>query len=154
MNTIHTLVIASGNPLRGDDAIGPAAAEIVKSWQTPGVKVLSVHQLVPELIDEMNEVERVLFIDAASYTGDQAFTACVVEPKQSRRFFGHHDTPANLLALSRDLDARAPEAWLVTISADSFDHGDVITPLAEGNLREAVEWIRAFLAEPSCTKSA
>ena len=149
MKTSHTLVIACGNSLRGDDAVGPAAAEFVKAWQTPGLMVLSVHQLVPELIDEMKEVERVLFIDAAPYTAGQAFTASIVAPKQSRRFFGHHDTPANLLALLRDLDGRTPEAWLVTISAASFDHGDGITEIAEKNTHEAVEWIRVFLAETS-----
>ena len=152
MNSVHTLVIACGNPLRGDDAVGSAAADMVESWQTPGVKVLSVHQLVPELIDEMKEVRRVLFVDAGTKTNDSKFDTCVVEPKQSRRFFGHNDTPANLLAILRDLDGRIPEARLLAISAYSFGHGDELTETAQANLHAAIEWIREFLAEPPCTK--
>ena len=153
MNTIHTLVIACGNPLRGDDGVGPAAAEIVNSWQTPGVKVLSVHQFVPELIDEMKQVKRVLFIDADANTETSAFRTRVVEPKKSRRSFGHYETPANLLAMVRDLEGRTPEAWLVSISAHSFDHGEALTEDTQHHLHAALVWIRAFLAETLCTKS-
>jgi hydrogenase maturation protease len=152
MNPIHTLVIACGNLLRGDDAVGSTAAEIVESWQTPGVKVLSVHQLVPELIDEMKDVRRVLFIDAGTKTNDRKFDTCVVEPKHSRRFFGHYDSPANLLALLCELDGRVPEARLLAISGCSFGHGDELTETAQDNLHAAVEWIREFLGEPPCTK--
>jgi hydrogenase maturation protease len=153
MHPVHTLVIACGNSLRGDDGVGHAAADIVKSWQTPGVKVLSVHQLVPELIDEMKEVQRVLFIDAGTNNADRAFEHCNIEPKQSRRFFGHHDTPANLLALLRELDGRAPEARLLSISACSFDHDDGLTAVAGDNVHAAIEWIGKFLSEPLCMKS-
>ena len=152
MNTMHTLVVASGNRLRGDDAVGPAGADIVKSWQTPGVEVLAVHQLAPELIDEMKRVERVLFIDAGMNL-DSAFQTSIVEPKQSRRFFGHHETPANLLALLHALEGRAPKAWLVSISALSFDHGEELTKNAQNHLQAALVWIRDFLAEPICTKT-
>jgi hydrogenase maturation protease len=148
MNTIHTLVIACGNPLRGDDALGRAAAEIMQSWQTPGVKVLSVHQLVPELIDEMKPVQRVLFIDAGFPTNDQAFEACVVEPKKSRRSLGHHETPANLMAVLRELEGQAPKAWLMSISSLTFDHADEISEGAQVHLQAALAWVRAFLAEP------
>ena len=152
MNSVHTLIIACGNPLRGDDAVGSAAAEIVNSWQMPGVKVLVVHQLVPELIDEMMEARRVLFIDAGPKTNDRTFDTCVVEPKQSRRFFGHFETPANLLALLYELDGRIPEAHVLAISADSFSHGDELSETAQGNLHAAIEWIREFLAEQPCSK--
>lgn len=149
---IQTLVIACGNPLRGDDGVGPAAADIVKSWQLPGTKVLAVHQLVPELIDELKSVQRALFIDAGT-NFEGAFQAGVIQPKKSRRFFGHHETPANLLALMHELEARAPDAWQVSISALSFDHGDQMTRKAQDHLHAALGWIRDFLAEPSCTKS-
>ena len=150
---VQTLVIACGNPLRGDDGVGPAAADIVKSWQMPGTRVLAVHQLVPELIGEMNGVQRVLFIDAGTNI-EGAFQAGVVQPKKSRRFFGHHETPANLLALMHELEGRAPNAWQVSISARSFDHSEKMTRQAQEHLNAALGWIRDFLAEPSCTKSA
>jgi hydrogenase maturation protease len=154
MKTVHTLVIACGNPLRGDDAVGPAAAEIVKSWQTPGVKVQSVHQLVPELIVDMQHVRRVLFIDAATNADDGPFQSAVVEPKKSSRFFGHYETAANLLALLHELGGATPDARLVSISALSFDHGMALTASAKRNMQAALVWIRGWLAEALCTKSA
>ena len=154
MNEVHTLVIACGNPLRGDDAVGPRAADIVKSWDAPGVKVLVVHQLVPELIGEMKQVERVLFIDAGTNAGEGAFQSRIVEPKKSSRLLGHHETPANLLAMLRDLEGRVPQAWLVTISAVSFHHGAEVTEEARNRLQRALAWIGAFLGtERSCMKS-
>ena len=154
MNTVHTLVIACGNPLRGDDAVGPTAADIVRSWQTPGVKVLTVHQLVPELIVDMQQVRRVLFIDAATNADDRAFQSGAVEAKKSRRFFGHHETAANLLALLHELGGPTTDARLVSISALSFDHGKELTASAKRNMEAALVWIRAWLAGASCTKSA
>jgi hydrogenase maturation protease len=154
MNTVHTLVIACGNPLRGDDAVGPTAADIVRSWQTPGVKVLTVHQFVPELIDEMQQVRRVLFIDAATNADDSTFQNGIVEAKKSRRFFGHYETAANLLALLHELGGRTPDAQLVSISAHSFDHGKELTESAKSNMQAALVWIRGWLAEALCTKSA
>ncbi len=146
MSAVHTLVIAYGNPLRGDDGVGFAAADIVASWQMPGVKVCALHQLVPELIEEMKQAERILFIDAAMDIADGPFESRIVEPAQARRVLGHHETPANLLALLRELEGRAPEAWLVTIAACSFDHGAEMTDRVQDNLRSALVWIRVFLS--------
>jgi hydrogenase maturation protease len=154
MNTVHTLVIACGNPLRGDDAVGPTAADIVSSWEAPGVKVLTVHQLVPELIDEMQQVQRVLFIDAATNADDGPFQSTVVEPMKSSRFFGHYETAANLLALLHELGGPTPDAWLVSISALSFDHGMALTVSVKCNMHTALVWIRGWLAEASCMKLA
>jgi hydrogenase maturation protease len=143
----HTLVIGYGNPLRGDDGIGPRVAEIVESWKIPGVKVLTRRQLVPELIDEIKGVQRVLFVDAAMDPHSDGYTADRAEPHKSRRPLGHHETPGNLLALARDLEQAAPDAWLVTISALALEHGEAISEIAEDNIKRALVWIRAWLAE-------
>ena len=146
MAEIHTLIIACGNRLRGDDAVGPAAADVVEQWRLPGVHVLIVHQLTPELIDEMKLVERVLFVDAAISTGEYPFVICAVAPRKSRRALGHHETPENLLALLGELEGRATEAWLLKISACSFEHVDVLTAKAEDNVKAALAWIGAWVA--------
>jgi hydrogenase maturation protease len=141
----QTLVIAYGNRLRGDDGVGPATGDTIQSWQLPGVKVLIVPQLLPELVDEMTDADRILFVDAVSNADDRAYASILVEPRKTRRALGHHDTPTNLMALLRDLEGRAPEAWLLTISACSFDHGEQITGIAAGNMQAALAWIRRWL---------
>ena len=146
MTETHTLVIAYGNRLRGDDGVGPAAADIVAQWQLHGVKVRIVHQLTPELADEMKSVERVLFVDAALSAGECPFASRAVTPNKSRRPLAHHETPASLLALLCELEGRAPQAWLLTISAYSFDHGAPLSAEAEDNLQAALAWMRAWVA--------
>jgi hydrogenase maturation protease len=148
------LIIAYGNRLRGDDGVGPAAGDVVRSWQLPGVNVLTVRQLLPELIEEMTDAARILFVDAAINPRDRPFAISVVEPGKSRRPWSHYHTPANLLALLSDLEDRTPEAWLLTISAISFDHGEQLTEIALDNVRTAVAWIHNWLAEQTGTKRA
>jgi hydrogenase maturation protease len=143
MTRTDTLVIACGNPLRGDDALGPAAAEIVASWQVPGVKVCVVHQLVPELIEEMKQVQRVYFLDAAHSRFEGGFHVGIVEPRKSSRNFDHHESAANLLALLQHLEGAAPTAWLVSITAIAFEYGAPISDEAQNHLHAALDWMRA-----------
>jgi hydrogenase maturation protease len=142
---MHTLVIGFGNILRGDDGVGVAAAEAVNAWHLDGVKVLTCQQLTPELVAELAHARRVLFIDATLSAGDYPFTSAVVIAKPSRGPLGHHETPANLLALTRELEGTAPVAWLVTIRADTFEHGSALSPNAQTHLIAALDWIRAWL---------
>jgi hydrogenase maturation protease len=149
MNT-HTLIIGYGNPLRGDDGVGPAAADVVRSWDVPGVHVVTCQQLVPELIEEMKAVKRVLFIDAKADIEEPAFTARIVEPTKTRLSLGHHQTPANLLAILRELEGYRPQAWLITIAVESFDHGDAMTSTARANMNAALAWMHQWLrCQPS-----
>jgi hydrogenase maturation protease len=149
-----TLVIAYGNPLRGDDGVGPAAGEVIERWQLPHVQVRIVPQLVPELIDDIAHAGRVLFIDAADRPRGARFIHGIVGARRSPGPLGHHETPANLLALLHDLEGRTPEAWLLTISASSFAHGESITPRTADNLQAALAWVRHWIAEPSGAKPA
>ncbi|MFM7313194.1 MAG: hypothetical protein ACKO0M_08520 [Cyanobium sp.] len=59
----QALVIGIGNRLRGDDGVGFWLAERAEGLQLP-VKVKAVHQLTPELVDDLAGAARVLFIDA------------------------------------------------------------------------------------------
>jgi hydrogenase maturation protease len=151
---IDTLVIAYGNALRGDDGLAHAAAELVVAWQIPGVRVLMVHQLTPELIEQMKHADRVLFMDAELGAGAEPFEVRDLEPKKSRNLFGHHESPENLLALLHHLEHRLPQARLLTVRALSIDHGEGLTSAATFSLNKAMAWIHGFLMEKSCTKSA
>ena len=151
---MHTLVIACGNTLRGDDGVGHRAADHIIAWQWPDVHVRKVHQLVPELIEEIQHASRVLFIDAAVLPCDAAFQVDNVQPSKSRRTLGHHETAANLLAMLCELREIAPPAWLLTIRANSFTHGEGLSERTKQDLNDSLVWLREFLAEPTCTKSA
>lgn len=151
---IDTLVIACGNRLRGDDGVAPVAAEMVSAWEAPGVRVTIVHQLTPELIEEIEQAGRVVFMDAATDIGDAAMAVRKLQPRKTRSLFGHQEAPENLLALMAMLEKRVPEAWLVSIHALSFSHGDFLTDETQRCLIEAIAWLRRFLLEQVCTRSA
>jgi hydrogenase maturation protease len=151
MADFQTLVIAYGNCLRGDDGVGPAMGEIIKSWQIPGVKVLIERQLIPELIAEMKQAESILFIDAGLNLGDRALVCRPLSRQGSIGNWGHHLDPEALLKLLHDLESRTPSAWQLTISAFSFDHGEQLTPSASANLQVTVPWVRKWLKEMTCS---
>ncbi|MCU0764787.1 MAG: hypothetical protein MUF32_01875, partial [Burkholderiaceae bacterium] len=58
----RTLVIGYGSPIRGDDAVGPLAAEALSARPLPpGVTVLARHVLTAELAEDLAAAERVIF---------------------------------------------------------------------------------------------
>jgi hydrogenase maturation protease len=151
----HTLVLAYGNSLRGDDGVGRLAGEEVARWGIPDVKVVIMQQLVPELIVEMKYAGRVLFIDSATPgCFDEPFECHQVKPERRVGPLGHHETPARLLDVLRILEGQAPETWMVSITGESFEHGEQISEPARENLRAALDWVHNWLTESACTRSA
>lgn len=139
------LVIGYGNPLRGDDGIGPAVAEAVEGLKPPGVRVRVVHQLTPELAAEIAESRLVVFADAAA--GGEPVTAVRLESDAAGDVMTHAADPRGLLALTRAVYGRAPEAWLVTAAGADFGFRDGLSPAGEENAREAVGYVRFLIAE-------
>jgi len=124
------LVIGYGNPLRGDDAAGPLLAERVAAWQLPGVTVLAVQQLTPELAAELAECDRAVFLDARQGGGEIRLRA--LAPADTRGGLEHASDPAQLLALARDVFGARPGAWLLTMPGVEFGFG---TGLSEPTTR-------------------
>ena len=59
------LVIGYGNTLRGDDGVGPRAAEAIATLALPGVRALVCPLLTPELAEAVSQAGVVIFVDAA-----------------------------------------------------------------------------------------
>lgn len=137
------LVIGYGNTLRGDDAAGPRAAEAIAALALPGVRVLSCHQLTPELAEPLAEAQRAVFVDAAV---DRPRTVRLrpLKPQTAARPASHATDPRALLALARELFGRAPRAWWLTIPAARFDFGETLSPLTRRGIALAVNRIRAL----------
>ncbi len=127
------LVIAWGNPLRGDDGAGPAVARTVAA--RGGATVRICHQLTPELAADVAAAGRVVFVDArAGPTGRAGASARGVRVRRLRKqhmppvAVTHALAPEALLALARALYGAAPPAFLVTVPGARFALGAGLSP--------------------------
>ncbi|WP_035985284.1 hydrogenase maturation protease [Leptolyngbya sp. KIOST-1] len=157
------LIIGYGNPLRGDDGVGPQVAQTVSAWQVPSVKALSVPQLLPELVVEMGAAEYVIFVDAWGKCGASA--PCL-EPIIATPAALNHGTipaldhvcdPAALVALTQWIYGRHPQAWLLQIPTECCDLGGAFSKTAKHGVDSALRTIEQFLTtyrRPTCTPLA
>jgi hydrogenase maturation protease len=131
------LVLAVGNPSRGDDAIGPELAARLEAAALPGVEVITEFQLQVENALDLVGRERVIFVDAG--TGTQApFELRRVTAATDFLHTSHALSPAAVLAVFQRLNAAAvPESWLLCIRGEVFDLGEQLTSSAVGHIEAA-----------------
>ena len=120
------LVIGYGNPLRGDDGAGWRAAELLaEDHRAAGARVLALHQLMPELAEDVSQAGLLVLVDASEEPG----TAGDVSSHGFRRepvsgsVFSHHVDPARLLQLATSLFGQAPPAVQVSIKVADTQPG-------------------------------
>lgn len=135
------LVLACGNPLRGDDGVGPHLAAWAQNRFSaePAIRILAHHQWTPELAEDIAGAETVLFIDSSVQTPPGAVTLGPAEPApESTIPATHHLGPTELLALARDLYQSQPrQVRLLTVGAGSFDLGATFSTPVQAALSEA-----------------
>ncbi len=123
----RVLVIAYGNPLRCDDGVAWQAAEEIRRKLPSLAEVVCVHQLAPELAEEISRAGTVIFLDATG-DGEPGKVACQIV----------HLVPAQDLALCDQLYEAKPRGFLISISGQCFDHGDGLSPAAMNALPQSV----------------
>jgi len=157
---IRTLVIGFGNLDRADDGIafhvvnafrrriGKAALEEDNTGlEELGAPLDSVFigQLVPEMIDLLDDYDRVVFVDAHVDPALDDLYCAAVSPDEAGLTFTHHMSPATLLAFFKALNGRDLEGHLVSIRGLNFDfHRDLSAETAT-LVEPAVDRIMALL---------
>jgi hydrogenase maturation protease len=146
----HTLIIGYGNPLRGDDGVGPRAAELladgggaIPSPLPDGAQVRVCHQLTIELAPQIAGADRLILIDALA-TGEpgsiQQYILTPAIPESAS--LTHHIDAQGLLSAAQLLYGHAPETMLFTVSGGSFDCGETLTPVVAAALPDLLARIR------------
>ena len=162
------LVVACGNTLRGDDAVGPAVGDLLAACLSgTGASVLVSDQLLPELADDASRAELIVFVDAAADRpagsvsirpvaprGASAESAgaggAAREPASEMRSldpFSHGMGPEDVLSLARDLYGATPEAVLVSVGAESFEPGAELSGPVRRAIPDAVEAVLRAIEE-------
>ncbi len=144
-----TLIVGYGNPLRSDDGVGQAAAQILENEDVAeGVEVLSYHQLNIELAERLSTVDLAIFIDAED--GIQPGSVVVTKLESvttAPSNITHHVDPGFLLAVSEKLFGRSPEAFLVTVGTTSMTLGEGLSETVAAALPEVVASVRRLVLE-------
>lgn len=145
---LKILVIGYGNVLRGDDGVGPLVVEQLAAEHWPLVRMLSVHQLLPELAADIAEAEEVFFVDACVATTQMAAPRieCLF-PIATPQTGDHTWSPNTLLSLSHQLYGADPIAYQILIPALQFDYGTPLSTLAANGLDWAVATLYTFITE-------
>lgn len=124
------LVIGYGNELRGDDGLGPYIAGRIELRKIPGVRVLRLHQLTPELSADLAAAQAAIFIDAQSHDRGEGSVVRSIEPAAQEMLMTHSFNPQSALAISQILYGRAPPAWMATVTGDDFEPGHALSRAA------------------------
>ena len=136
----RVLVLACGNPSRGDDALGPLLVERLSrdtDLARCGIETLTDFQLQIEHVLDLQDRARIIFVDAAvSGPEPYAFTRLYQSPDAS---LGTHAlAPGALLALYRQVTADdPPPARLLAIRGYGFELGAPLSERASANLERA-----------------
>ena len=139
------LVIGYGNTLRRDDGAGPWVAERITNLLGTAVDCWIERQLLPEMAERISQAQRVVFVDAQSGTTEMQVRQLRLDAP-SPATGTHYCDPINLLTLAATLfGSAAPLAWLVTIPADDFSHGEGLSATTWHHAERAVEWIATEL---------
>lgn len=133
----HCLIIGYGNSLRSDDGAGQTVAEAF--FDIKGVEAIAIHQLTPELAENIARAEQVYFVDA---TPIDQLKICPIEAIENERTFGHFVDPRALLNLTFTLYAYVPMSYLVLIPAINFELGETFSPLTQAAILEAISLLK------------
>lgn len=146
MTRAPLLVIAVGNPSRGDDALGPAfvdrargalAGEIARGE----VELLTDFQLQIEHALDVEGRDEVVFVDA-SVSAAAPYTFAPAAPAAPRGVT-HAMAPAEVLGTCRAAVGAPPRAFVLAIRGERFELGEGLSPAAAGHLDAALDFFVA-----------
>jgi hydrogenase maturation protease len=147
------LILAWGNPGRGDDAAGLVIAESLEGCVGGNVEIRCFHQLGPELSEDVAAVDHVIFIDAHEQPAWPDLVVQEVDPAASYTPDSHSSGPEELLGLAKALYRRQPRGTLVATRAYDTTFGAPLTEEAQGLVARAraavLDLLAAHDAKPS-----
>ena len=151
-------MIGWGSELRGDDAVGLEFARRLEEDSLPGVCVMDVPQLTPELAWDVAAHQVVIFADAVTPGAVEGVEDIPVlrrmastdtVPVQMIPTCMHSLSPEKLLDLSAALYHGHPEAWVLYLPVFDFSLGEQLSQDARRVVDQALRLIRPMLADLS-----
>lgn len=148
------VIFATGNPSRGDDAIGPLLLERLRAWlpgEPQGVRFELVEdfQLQVEHALDLEARALALFIDAGSAT-PAPFHFAAVRAAADFTHTSHALSPAAVLHVYERLQGRPPPAaFVLCVRGVAFELGAPVSAAAQCHLEAAWVKLQTLCREPS-----
>jgi hydrogenase maturation protease len=143
------LIIGYGSPMRGDDAAGPHAARLLAQQ---GYRTKDVHQLTPELAEEIAAAREVVFLDAHAGLKPGEIAIERLSARPSATALEHHASPTGLLRITQRAYGAEPMAWLIGLGGSDFEFSEHLTPAVLIAVERAIEEINRC-TNPALSKS-
>lgn len=143
-----TLIFTWGNPSRGDDALGTEAYDRLLHDTPAGTELLTDFQLQIEHAMDLEQRERVLFIDASVSAGPP-FEFRQLLPSRDDSYTTHAMSPESLLAVYAQINhCDPPASFLLSIRGYEFGLGLPLSLEAAANLEQALAFTLELLHAP------
>jgi hydrogenase maturation protease len=155
------LVLAVGNPSRGDDALGPMLLDRLRDagWgAADDVELLTDFQLQVEHALDLRGRRAVLFVDAARPGVAGRVALARIQSDAGLPPASHALRPQAVLHVATRIDGAEPPAWLLAIEGHSFALGEGLSLQAQAHLERAVplaqDWLREQREHPVAVPGA
>ena len=144
-NSPRILLIGYGNPARGDDKAGWLVADRIEERWGNRIDVLRFHQLDIMLAEQFANYDVVVFVDAETTDLGQGRPPTLLQPSLELREVTHILEPASVLGICKAVYHAEPKAYLVTVSAQTFEFVGTISPETRRDIDRAVADIDELL---------
>lgn len=140
---MNVLILGYGNTLRSDDGLGVVAAEqLAERLPESAATIVTSQQLGPEMVEDLRGADLVIFIDAGITNPPGAASCTPVLPQHEiPSGVTHHFTPGTLLSMCQAFYGAAPQAYLYSVGAASFELGETLSPTVQAALPELLDAI-------------
>jgi len=140
-----------GNIDRQDDGVGIILASRIAEWlrgkSGNEVKLSLEHQLLPELAEELDDVDLAIFVDADIRQHESGWNIAELCPSSRIDGFNIHSmSPAWLLELAGQLGTSPKRALTLSVSGNSFDFSEHITKTCETRMCAAEKAFHEWFA--------
>jgi hydrogenase maturation protease len=151
MTAPRVVILAWGNPSRGDDALGPEflrRAEAAASGAPGEFEFVTDFQLQPEHATDLDGRDLALFVDASkALSSPIAFTE--LHPQRDATFTTHGMSPPAVLATFRAAFGREPPpSFQLAIAGIAFELGAPMSESAGHHLDAALALFERLAAAP------
>lgn len=145
----QSIILACGNPLRGDDGVAlQIACGLQEGYSDPETEIRCAQQWTPELAEDLSKSELAIFVDASTTVPAGRMQLRTISCTEGQtRLMTHSMDPCSLLSLARELYGRAPaRAFLLTVGGECFEHGERLSPAVQDAIPAAVVQIKAIVS--------